>query len=43
MNIEQAKKIIGDFSYLLRDKLGQGSSSEVFRGTSLKNGTSFLI
>jgi hypothetical protein len=43
MHIDHAKKIVGDYSYLLRDKLGRGSSSEVFRGASLKNGTIFDI
>lgn len=43
MHVDQTKKIIGEYSFFLRDKLGSGSSSEVFRGLSLKTSTPPLI
>lgn len=43
MHVDQAKKTVGDYSYFIRDKVGHGSSSEVFRGVSLKNGNLFDI
>jgi hypothetical protein len=36
MNIDQTKKVISGYSYFLREKIGRGSSSEVFRGTCQK-------
>jgi hypothetical protein len=39
MNVDQTKKIVADYSFYLRDKLGCGSSSEVYRGLSLKTST----
>lgn len=36
MRTTQTKKTIGDYSFFLKDKIGSGSSSDVFRGLSLK-------
>jgi hypothetical protein len=38
MNVNQTKKIVNEFSFFLRDKIGSGSSSDVFKGISVKTG-----
>ena len=35
------KRIIGNYAYYLKDKLGDGTSSEVYVGTNLKTSTPF--